>query len=148
MDLSCLSVSLPLFFFFLGGGGQFLTMITKIHRTVCMKHVRPRNFTSSEGQIIHHWSSLPVERECLSRNLLSNKITKPEEWSPCPSHQLKHSNGVKDGWVPNKTFKLVMAHQLLSNEANCIQPNQIQSIVHSNSQHSATWRSDQKLVGQ
>ena len=72
-------------------------------------------------------SELPITRAASAnqKNVTVNiPRKKPEECPSCLVHKLTHSNGVKDGWIPNKNLQtkewrtfIDDERQLESNEA-------------------------------
>ena len=66
------------------------------------------------SQRITEGSRLPITRAPSADQNVTYNIPreKREEWPPCLSHKLKQSNGAKDWWIVNKTFKT-------GNDKNC-----------------------------
>ena len=79
-------------------------------------------------------SGLPIIQAASVNQNVANKIPreKPEVWSPCLPHRIKHGNKANDWWMANKktnpkksnksrgTFFDEEGYQLQSQEANCI----------------------------
>ena len=100
-------------------------------------HTKPCVFTAHGGvRAVNHPTSFSQ-----SERHSNVPIEKPEEWPSCWAQKRKHSNRVKDSWIPGTIFKLSndtfihdRKHQLQSNAAKGIYSTAL--VVYSTSQHS------------